>query len=232
MSAPSDRGDVRAAARASGLATRLRVLVLTAPKPACGRPLLAVIGDCIVAGATAIQIRDKDAGARELVTLARATRTLVDRLGTDTMVTVDDRLDVALAAGCDGVHLGPEDLPLAAARRLAPRPFVLGYSTDDPVAARRAAAAGADYLGVGAVYGTRSKPGLEHEAIGPARVRAVREASRLPCVGIGGIDVTNAAPVFATGAGVAVLSSVMHAADPAAEVRRLVALSTDVRPRM
>jgi len=201
------------------LASRLRVLVITSPRPAGGRDLLEVLGECVAAGATAIQLRDKAASARDLVALARAVRGLVG--GAPVLLTVNDRLDVALAAGVDGVHLGPDDLPVRAARRVAPPPFVIGYSTDDPTEARAAALAGADYLGVGAVYGTRSKPGLAREAIGPERVREVRLASGLPCVGIGGITPDNAGPVFRTGAGVAVLSAVMGAPDPGAVVRRL-----------
>jgi thiamine-phosphate pyrophosphorylase len=127
---------------------------------------------------------------------------------------VNDRLDVALAAGADGVHLGPDDIPVDAVRRNVDRAFLVGYSTDDPDAGRRAAAAGADYLGVGAVYGTRSKEGLADEAIGPARVGSVARASGLPCVGIGGITLENAAAVAAEGAGVAVLGAVMHTERP------------------
>jgi len=202
------------------LDTRLRVLVITSPRPASGRALLDVVAECVAAGATALQLRDKRASARSLVELARATRHLLG--DASILLTVNDRLDVALAAGADGVHLGPDDLPLDAARRLAPRPFIIGYSTDDPDEARAAARAGADYLGIGAVYGTTSKPGLAEEATGPDRVREVRLASGLPCVGVGGITPANAAAVFETGAGVAVLSAVMDAPDPGAVVRRLV----------
>ncbi len=131
--------------------------------------------------------------------------------------------------GADGVHLGPDDLPIEAARRLAPTGFLIGYSTDQPVVGADAADAGADYLGVGAVYGTPSKPGLEDEAIGPERVGEVLRVSGLPCVGIGGITATNAEAVFQTGAGVAVLSYVMAAQDPAAAVEALSRLERAAR---
>lgn len=218
--APPGQPDRRATRRDS-LHRRLRVLVITSPRPAGGRPLLDVLADCVAAGATAIQLRDKRASARDLVALARATRTVVG--DAPVLLTVNDRLDVALAAGADGVHLGPDDLPVDAARRVAPPPFVIGYSTDDPDEARVATRAGADYLGVGAVYGTTSKAGLADEAIGPDRVRAVRRASGLPCVGVGGVTPANAAAIFRTGAGVAVLSAVMDAPDPGAVVRALLA---------
>ena len=193
------------------------LMVLTHPRPACGRPLDEVVAECVRAGATAIQLRDKTADSRAL--LATATRLLAVTAPAGVPLVVNDRLDVALAAGADGVHLGPDDLPVAAARKLAPPGFLIGYSTDDPAEARHAAAAGADYLGVGAVFGTRSKPGLGDEAIGPDRVGAVLDASRLPCLGIGGITPDNAASVYATGAGVAVLSAVMSAPDPGHVVR-------------
>ena len=108
---------------------------------------------------------------------------------------------------------------------IAPPDFIVGYSTDDPDEARRAAAAGANYLGVGAVFGTASKPGLADEAIGPDRVRSVIEASGLPALGIGGISPENATEVLGTGAGVAVLSAVMSAPDPADVVRAFVRLA-------
>ena len=194
-------------------------MVLTHPRPACGRPLDEVVAACVHAGATAIQLRDKSATGGVLLAAARGLRAITTAARVP--LIVNDRLDVALAADADGVHLGPDDLPVSAARALAPPPFLIGYSTDDPSEARRAAADGADYLGVGAVFGTRSKPGLADEAIGPDRVLALLRASGLPCLGIGGITPATAASVLATGAGIAVLSAVMSSADPAAAVRQL-----------
>ncbi len=148
-------------------------------------------------------------------------RALTSRFGA--LFFVDDRLDVALAAGADGVHLGPSDVPLAAARRVAPPPFVIGVSTDDPGAAARAAADGADYIGCGAVFGTRTKAGVGEERIGPAGVAAVARAVSVPVVAIGGITPDNAPALAPTGAaGLAVIGAVMTAADPGAVVRRLL----------
>lgn len=195
-------------------------MVLTQPRPVCGRPLEEVVIECVRAGATAIQLRDKTAESGALLATAIRLRAVTAPAGVP--LVVNDRLDVALAAGADGVHLGPDDLPVRAARELSPPGFLIGYSTDDPDEARRAAAAGADYLGVGAVFGTRSKPGLAAEAIGPDRVRAVLDASRRPCLGIGGITTGNAASVYATGAGIAVLSAVMSSPDPGLAVRELL----------
>lgn len=195
-------------------------MVLTHPRPACGRSLDDVVLACVRAGASAIQLRDKAADSRAL--LATALRLLAVTTPAAVPLIVNDRLDVALAAGAAGVHLGPDDLPVRAARALAPPGFLIGYSTDDPDEARRAAAAGADYLGVGAVFGTRSKPGLADEAIGPARLRAVLDASGIPCLAIGGITPANARTVFATGAGAAVLSAVMSSPHPGRTVHSLL----------
>ncbi len=199
------------------------LMVITHPRPACGRSLEQVVADCVDAGAPAIQLRDKTADSRALTVTAARLRATTQSAGA--ALIVNDRLDVALAAGADGVHLGPDDLPVSAARAIAPPDFLIGYSTDDPEEARRAAAAGADYLGVGAVFGTRSKPGLADEATGPDRVRRVRAASGLPCLGIGGITLQNAPEVLDTAAGIAVLSTVMSASDPGAVVRRLLRLA-------
>jgi len=197
-------------------------MVLTTPRPACGRTLPRVVRECLDAGATAIQLRDKTATAGELYDIAL--ELLPELNAFDALFLVNDRFDVALAAGAHGVHLGPEDLPVFEVRRVVPPGFLIGTSTDDPAIGRQAARDGADYLGIGAVFGTRSRPGLEHESIGPERVREVLEASGLPGVGIGGITPENATSVFRVGAGIAVLSAVMNAADPGVVVREIRAL--------
>jgi thiamine-phosphate pyrophosphorylase len=202
------------------LEERLRLVVLTHPRPACGRPLEEVVRECVAAGATAIQLRDKEADAEDLYDRACRLLPVVEDAGA--LLVVNDRFDVALAAGAHGVHLGPEDLPVGAVRDVVPDAFLIGASTDDPETGRRLAASGADYLGVGAVFGTRSKPGLADEAIGPARIAEVRVASGIPCVGIGGITDANAGEVFSVADGVAVLSAVMSAPDPARAVRAIL----------
>lgn len=201
------------------LRASLRLMVLTDPAPACGRPLEQVVRECVAAGATCIQLRDKEATDDELLALAQRVGAAARSAGA--MFILNDRYDIALAAGADGVHLGPKDIPVAAVRKQVPPGFVIGRSTDDLEVARGAAEAGASYLGVGAVFGTLSKPGLADEALGPARVGEVLTAARLPGVGIGGITAENAAGVVAAGAGVAVMSFVMHSARPAEAVRAL-----------
>ncbi len=179
-----------------------------------------VVAECLEAGCRAIQLRDKQASAADLYRQALDLLPLVRAHGA--LLFVNDRLDVALAAGADGVHLGPDDIPVEAVRTRVSDTFRIGYSTDDPAAGRAAAAAGADYLGVGAVFGTISKAGLEHEAIGPQRVGEVVRSSGLPCVGIGGITPENAAAVASAGAGIAVLGAVMQAGRPGDVVRSLL----------
>lgn len=201
------------------LADRLELMIVTSPRPRCGQPLRDVVDECLEAGATAVELRDEQATSRELYGRARELVPVVRRHGA--LFLVNDRLDVARAVVADGVHLGPEDPPLADVRRRVPDDFVLGYSADDPGEARRAAEDGADYLGVGAVYGTATKADVADERIGPERVAEVLEAADLPGVGIGGIDESNAGEVAARGAGIAVSSAVMDAPRPAEAVRRL-----------
>lgn len=207
----------------------LRIMVVTHPSPASGRSLADVVAECLEAGATAVQLRDKEAADEQLYEQAVVLGDLAHEHGA--LLIVNDRFDVALAAGADGVHLGPEDLPVDVVRLHAGDELLIGYSTDDAVAGMLAAQAGADYLGVGAVFGSRSKDGLEDEAIGPDRVGRVLHSAGLPGVGIGGVAPENAAAVFATGAGVAVLSAVMHAERPGEVVRRLVEAYEDTASR-
>lgn len=201
------------------LAFRLRVMVVTRPLAGEGRSLAHVVEACLASGATAVELRDEDASDQELLATARELRALCRRSGA--LFLVNDRADVALAVGADGVHLGPADPPVAPLRARVPPGFVIGYSTDAPHEARRAAGAGADYLGVGAVYPTRSKAEAAGEAIGPDRVGRVLRAAELPGVGIGGITPERAGQVAARGAGVAVLSAVMDAPEPGSVVAAL-----------
>jgi len=202
-------------------------MVITTPDPR-GGPLRDVVAQCIEAGATAIQLRDKSASGRELFTAAAELGPLVRSGGA--LFIVNDRFDVAIAAAADGVHLGPEDIPVPSVRHEVPAGFIIGYSTDDPVAGERAARDGADYLGVGAVFGTTSKPGLADEAIGPDRVEAVRVAAGLPVVGVGGITPKNAASVARPGVGIAVLGAVMNSPRPADAVQELRRAIGDAMP--
>jgi thiamine-phosphate pyrophosphorylase len=199
----------------------LRLIVITDAQLAAPRNVMDVVADALAAGAPAIQLRDKRATARELVEQARALRALTSQH--QALLFINDRLDVALAAGADGVHLGPDDLPLAAARAAVPTDFLIGVSTDDPQLAAQAERDGASYIGCGAVFGTTSKAEVAGEAIGPAALRAVVETVSIPVVGIGGIDSTNVTEIAAAGAaGCAVIGAIMKSTDIAHTVRSLL----------
>lgn len=196
------------------------MLVLTDRGLAAPRSVVDVVRAVLEAGVGAIQLRDKTASARELHAQALALRELTRHHGA--LLFINDRVDVAMASGADGAHLGPNDLSIAGARRVVPPGFLLGYSCDDPDVAREAMAAGADYIGCGAVFGTTSKD-VGGEAIGLERLDAVAAAVPGPVVAIGGIDDENAHRVATTGAtGVAVVSSVMRATDPGQVAARLL----------
>jgi thiamine-phosphate pyrophosphorylase len=167
-------------------------------------------------GATMIQLRLKDADARTLVEVARA---LIAALPHDVPLIVNDRADVAIAAGAAGVHVGDEDVPPAALRRVVPRDFIIGASvgTDAEVAF----AADADYVGIGPVYATDSK----HDAgttIGTEGLAELVVRAKRPAVAIGGIDATNAAAAVMAGAtGVAAIRAIFGARDPEQAARTI-----------
>jgi thiamine-phosphate pyrophosphorylase len=205
----------------------LRLIVITDHALAAPRSVIDVVRAALQAGAPAIQLRDKHAHARDLLAHAQALRALTRE--PDALLFVNDRLDVALAAHADGVHLGPDDIPLAAARRATPSGFLIGVSTDDPDRARAAQHDGADYIGCGAVFGTTSKD-VGGEAIGVARLEQIVSAVDIAVVGIGGIDPSNIGQVAATGAaGAAVIGAVMKATDTATAVRKLLSPFPGIR---
>jgi thiamine-phosphate pyrophosphorylase len=199
----------------------VRLIVVTDRGLATPRSIIDVASRALDGGAPAIQLRDKEADAATLLHTARALLPLVRAAGA--LLFINDRVDVALASGADGVHLGPTDLPVSAARRIVPAGFFIGFSTDDPAAARQAELDGASYIGCGAVFGTATKPEAAGEAIGVGRVDEVARAVRIPVVGIGGVTVINVHQLAATrAAGAAVVGAVMGADDPAEAVRALL----------
>ena len=203
------------------IAARLRLIVITDPELARPRSVLEVVAAALASGAPAVQLRAKSASAREILDLGRHVQPLARQHGA--LLFVNDRLDVALALGADGLHLGPGDLPVAAARRAMPAGFLIGASADDPDVARGLVADGADYIGCGAVYATTTKPDAG-DVIGLEGLDRVARAVDVPVVGIGGITVARSAEVATTAAaGIAVVGAVMSATDVAAAVRGLLA---------
>jgi thiamine-phosphate pyrophosphorylase len=202
------------------LAARLSLIVVTDERLPPGRALVDVVRAALRAGAPAIQLRDKQHSPRESVDMTRAL--LAETRAAGALLFVNDRVDVALAAGADGAHVGDDDLPVAAARRIVPPGFLLGRSADTPEIARQAELDGADYVGVGPIYSTATKSDAG-DAVGPERIAAVAATIRIPIVGIGGITAANARPIITAGAhGIAVVSAVMAAPDPEAATRELL----------
>ncbi len=172
----------------------------------------------IEGGATCLQVRCKDSSTRAFMDFAR----LVMRGagGSGVPVIINDRVDIALALGAQGVHLGREDMPVADARRLAGSALIIGASVNKLEAARRALRAGTDYLGVGTIFPSTTEP--DREPISLDILRAIRVEINLPIVAIGGIDATNAAVPIENGAdGVAVISALRQCLDPEEAVSRL-----------
>lgn len=199
---------------APNLASLLTLMLVTDDALVAGRDLPGLARAAERGGATAVQLRLKRASARELSAAARVLRDAVR-----VPVLVNDRLDVALAAGAAGVHLGPDDLPVELARRVAPPGFIIGASVGSPGEA--AAAHGADYWGVGPwrATGTKADAG---EALGTEGFRRIAAlAGDIPCVAIGSVRPEDVAAVRAAGgAGVAIVSGLLGAGDVEAAARR------------
>jgi len=201
------------------------VSLVTQESLSAGRSTRAVVEAAIAGGVDVVQLREKDRSARERYHLGRKLRELTREAGVT--FVVNDRADIAQAVEADGVHLGDDDLPVPAAREMLDEDAVVGRSVsfvDDAVAAERA---GADYLGVGAVYATGSKDDIDDDEhrIGPERVGDIAAAVDIPVVGIGGITADNAGPVAAAGAdGVAVITAITRADDPETATRELAAV--------
>ena len=170
--------------------------------------LLDAVEEALHAGVTLVQYREKNGLGKEMLKKAVALRILCNRYHVP--LIVNDRLDVALLSGADGVHLGQDDLPVAEARRLTGPDFIIGATAHNVQEALAAQSAGADYLGCGAVFATNTK----HDTVplGLEGLRAIRKAVHIPIAGIAGITAKNYGQVLATGAdGAAVVSGILAA---------------------
>ncbi|MGV6876123.1 thiamine phosphate synthase [Pseudochelatococcus sp. B33] len=202
----------------------LRVYAILDPERAGGRPLPDLAREAIDGGATLLQYRDKYAETRPAIETARAILAAI--AGRGVPLLINDRVDVALAAGADGVHIGQDDIAPADARRLLGDSAIVGLTINNQDEAREAVREPIDYGCIGGVFVTSSKDnpkppiGLD----GLARMAASARAAglTLPLGAIAGIDATNAAEVIGAGAdGVAVISAILGAADPAEAARQL-----------
>jgi thiamine-phosphate pyrophosphorylase len=195
-------------------------LYLVADPDQCDGPLLPAVQGALRGGVTAVQLRARSVTDRELCRLGQELRAITSTLGVPLLV--NDRVDIALVIGADGVHLGVHDLAPEDVRRISPPGFVIGYS---PAGADDEGSSDADYLGIGPVYATSSKA----DAGDPLGIDTFRErvaAAAIPAVGIGGIHARNAAHVIDAGAaGVAVISSILRHPNPEQAARTLLSLA-------
>jgi thiamine-phosphate pyrophosphorylase len=194
---------------------------LIVDRASCGaRGAEAVVAAARDNGATLVQLRDKHADVRATLALGRSLLALLRPAGI--ALIVNDRVDVALALDADGVHIGQDDLPCADARRLLGRDRIVGLSVGSESDAREAAAQDVDYVGIGPVYATATKPDAG-AALGVETTARLARLSGRRAVAIGGIDASNAAPLYAAGLeGVAIISAICAAGDPARATRQLV----------
>lgn len=214
-------------------------------RPALGRPALGRLhvitpGNLTVddlgaveavlrAGAPAIQVRCKGATDRTFLELAREVR---DRCRTSgASCIIDDRTDIALAVGADGVHVGSDDLPVAVVREVMGPGALVGATCRNPDAARRAEQAGASYVGAGPVYSSSTKHGLP-PAMGPAGIEAIATAISIPVIAISGVTIDHVPELLRAGAhGIAVIAAVFDAADPqSATTDFLASLGESTKP--
>jgi thiamine-phosphate pyrophosphorylase len=184
----------------------------------------------IAGGADVIQLRDKLCGCRELCQIGRAIRTITIKTGT--VFIVNDRLDVALACGADGVHLGQDDMRVDAARQIAPPGFIIGISVGTVDEAVRAEQQGADYIAVSPIFSTDSKKDAGHGR-GLDALSEIRRSVSVPVIAIGGINPDNIHEVIGAGAdGVAVISAVVGSRNITAAARNLSERVSELKDMM
>lgn len=178
----------------------------------CGRSLAQVVEEAVAGGITCVQLREKDCSTRQFVAEGLALQKILTPQNIP--LIVNDRIDVAMAIGATGVHLGQDDMEMSHARRILGPDCIIGISVESLDDAREAAAAGADYLGVSPVFATPTKTDTA-PPLGLEGLKAIRLEVDLPLVAIGGIKSDNCASVIAAGAdGLAVVSALMSAPSP------------------
>ncbi|MDK2870340.1 MAG: thiamine-phosphate pyrophosphorylase [Pyrococcus sp.] len=200
------------------LRNKLKLYVITDRRL---KPEVESVREALEGGATAIQMRIKNAPTREMYEIGKTLRQLTREY--DALFFVDDRVDVALAVDADGVQLGPEDMPIEVAKEIALN-LIIGASVYSLEEALEAEKKGADYLGAGSVFPTKTKE--DARVIGLEGLRKIVESVKIPVVAIGGINKDNAREVLKTGVdGIAVISAVMGAEDvrkATEELRKIV----------
>jgi thiamine-phosphate pyrophosphorylase len=202
------------------LVPRLRLHVLTDHQWSRGRDIVTVAAAALDGGATIIQLRDKTASTRVLIEEGQALRALTRERGA--LLIINDRIDVALAVGADGAHVGQEDMPATVARQLLGQERILGVSAASIEEAGAAVAAGADYLGVGPIFPSAGKADAG-PATGLHLLTELADRFPTPLVAIGGITAENATEAMQAGAaGVASITAVVYAEDIAGAAHQLL----------
>jgi thiamine-phosphate pyrophosphorylase len=190
---------------------------------AAGKDLLPLVREAVLGGVTVVQLRAKDLGTRDFLDLASRINGQLEKSSVPFLI--NDRVDIALACGAAGVHLGQHDMPLPDARRLLGPDKTIGISVNTLDEAAKAERLGADYVGLGPIYGTSTKQ-TTLPVLGPEGIRRLLERIGIPVVAIGGINAANAGAAMRAGAaGVAVVSAILGAADArkaAAELKKRV----------
>lgn len=189
-----------------------------------GRALLDCVREALEGGVTLVQYRAKTASSAEMYAEALQLKALCDSFKVP--LIINDRLDIAMAVGAAGVHLGQDDLPCAAARKILGEDYIIGVSAHNPAEAKAALQSGADYLGCGAVFGTATKADVKK--LGTDGLAAICREKRLPVVGIGGVTADNYREVRAAGAdGAAIVSGILAQPDIRATVRAIARVSQE-----
>jgi len=201
----------------------LDLYLVTDDKLASGRDFLKVIEAALEGGVSMVQLREKELPTRPFIERARALKALLEPRRVP--LIINDRVDVALAVGADGIHIGQQDMPFEHAKRLLPEQAIIGLSVESMEDARYAERLEVDYLGVSPLFLTPTKTELQ-KSWGLEGLRRLRQESRHRLVAIGGVNAANAAPAIRAGAdGLAVVSAIMNAEDPrqaAADIRRAI----------
>jgi thiamine-phosphate diphosphorylase len=199
-----------------------KVYAILDPEQTRDREPAAVLQSLLAGGAKIVQLRAKRLSPRGFLELARAAAREMRRRGC--RFIVNDRVDIALACGADGVHLGQDDLPLQAARKLM-ADKIIGISTHSEEQARQAEHEGADYIGFGPMFSTTTKE-TGYAACGVEMLRRVRRAVKIPIVAIGGIKEENVGEIWQAGAdSAAIISDILAADEIAAKVERIIRLA-------
>lgn len=189
-----------------------------------GRALIDCVREALEGGVTLVQYRAKTASSAEMYAEALQLKALCDSFNVP--LIINDRLDIAMAVGAAGVHLGQDDLPCAAARKILGEDYLIGVSAHNPAEAKAALQSGADYLGCGAVFGTATKADVKK--LGTEGLAAICKAKGLPVVGIGGVTADNYREVRAAGAdGAAIVSGILAQPDICATVRAIAKVSQE-----